>query len=143
MPGCATGEEAYSLAILMREQLDHLDGRAPKVQVFATDIDEPAIATARAGRYPATLLQGMSPERLSRHFVHGIDGSHTSQNLSGSSAPSRRIASRAIRRSPASTYCPVETFSSILTWNCRAPSFLHSIIRLSRTGSFCSAVPKP
>jgi two-component system, chemotaxis family, CheB/CheR fusion protein len=77
VPGCATGEEAYSLAILMREQLDRLDGRAPKVQVFATDIDEPAIATARAGRYPVTLLQGMSPERLSRHFVHGIDGSHT------------------------------------------------------------------
>ncbi len=77
VPGCATGEEAYSLAILMREQLDRLDGAAPKVQIFATDIDEPAIATARAGRYPATLLQGMSPERLSRYFVRGIDGSHT------------------------------------------------------------------
>jgi two-component system CheB/CheR fusion protein len=61
----------------MREQLDRLDGAAPKVQIFATDIDEPAIATARAGRYPATLLQGMSPERLSRYFVRGIDGSHT------------------------------------------------------------------
>jgi two-component system, chemotaxis family, CheB/CheR fusion protein len=77
IPGCATGEEAYSLAILMREQLDRLDGDAPGVQIFATDIDEPAIATARAGRYPATLLQGMSAERLSRYFVHGIDGSYT------------------------------------------------------------------
>jgi len=77
VPGCATGEEAYSLAILMREQLDRLDGNAPKVQVFATDIDEPAIATARAGHYPAVLLQGMSPERLSRYFIHGIDGSYT------------------------------------------------------------------
>jgi two-component system CheB/CheR fusion protein len=77
IPGCATGEEAYSLAILMREQLDRLDGDAPRVQVFATDIDEPAIATARAGRYPATLLEGMSSERLSRYFVHGIDGSYT------------------------------------------------------------------
>ena len=77
VPGCATGEEAYSLAILMREQLDRLDGNAPKVQVFATDIDEPAIATARAGRYPAALLQGMSSERLARYFVAGIDGSRT------------------------------------------------------------------
>ena len=77
VPGCATGEEAYSLAILMREQLDRLDGNAPRVQVFATDIDEPAIATARAGRYPAALLQGLSSERLSRYFVHGIDGSYT------------------------------------------------------------------
>ena len=77
VPGCATGEEAYSLAILMREQLDLLDGDTPKVQVFATDIDEPAITTARAGRYPVTLLQGMSSERLSRYFVRGIDGSYT------------------------------------------------------------------
>jgi two-component system CheB/CheR fusion protein len=77
IPGCATGEEVYSLAILMREQLDRLNGDAPGVQVFATDINEPAIATARAGRYPATLLEGMSSERLSRYFVHGIDGSYT------------------------------------------------------------------
>ena len=77
VPGCATGEEAYSLAILMREQLDRHDESTPKVQVFATDIDEAAIGTARAGRYPSTLLQGMSSERLSRYFVHGIDGSYT------------------------------------------------------------------
>ena len=51
VPGCATGEEAYSLAILLREHMDHLTG-VPKVQVFATDIDESAIATARLGRYP-------------------------------------------------------------------------------------------
>ncbi|MCB8881154.1 PAS domain-containing protein [Acidisoma cellulosilytica] len=77
IPGCATGEEAYSLAILMREHLDRIPDNAPKVLVFATDIDEPAIATARMGRYPDSLLLGMSPERLSRYFVHGIDGSYT------------------------------------------------------------------
>jgi two-component system CheB/CheR fusion protein len=77
VPGCATGEEAYSLAILMCEQLDRLDGNAPKVQVFATDIDESAITTARAGQYPAALLQGMSSERLSRYFVRGSDSSYT------------------------------------------------------------------
>lgn len=77
VPGCATGEEAYSLAMLLREHADSVDGAAPKIQVFATDIDEPAVATARAGRYSSTLLKGLSPERLSRFFVHGIDGSYT------------------------------------------------------------------
>lgn len=67
VPACATGEEAYSLAILLREHMDGLRG-PPKVQVFATDIDEPAIVAARAGRYPATLLQGLSPARLERFF---------------------------------------------------------------------------
>ena len=68
VPGCATGEEAYSLAILLREHMDGL-ADAPKVQVFATDIDDPAIGTARAGRYPATLLDGLSPERRDRFFT--------------------------------------------------------------------------
>ncbi len=77
VPGCATGEEAYSLAMLLRERADSLSDSAPRIQIFATDIDEPAIATARAGRYPSTLLKGLSPERLSRFFVNGIDGSYT------------------------------------------------------------------
>ncbi len=68
VPGCATGEEAYSLAILLSEQLNGMVD-PPKVQVFSTEIDEPAIATARAGRYPATLLQGLSAERRDRFFV--------------------------------------------------------------------------
>ncbi|MES2306340.1 MAG: CheR family methyltransferase [Gemmatimonadota bacterium] len=67
VPGCATGEEAYSIAILLREQMDRLVG-APRVQVFATDIDEAAIDAARLGRYPATLLEGLSPERRERFF---------------------------------------------------------------------------
>ena len=75
--GCATGEEAYSLAMLMREHAEGLGQDAPRIQVFATDIDEPAIATARAGRYPSILLQGLSPTRLSRFFVEGVEGSYT------------------------------------------------------------------
>ncbi len=67
VPGCATGEEAFSLAILLREHLDGLTD-PPQVQVFATDIDEAAIGTARAGRYPASLLDGLSPERRGRFF---------------------------------------------------------------------------
>ena len=72
IPGCATGEEAYSLAILMREHMSTLSP-VPKVQLFATDIDESAITTARLGRYPNTLLEGLSEERLRRffNFSHG------------------------------------------------------------------------
>jgi two-component system CheB/CheR fusion protein len=73
VPGCATGEEAYSLAILLREYMDTL-ATIPKVQIFASDIDEVAISTARAGRFPATLLGGISPERRSRFFTEGPDG---------------------------------------------------------------------
>jgi two-component system CheB/CheR fusion protein len=67
--GCATGEEAYSLAILLREQMERLD-RPPHVQIFATDLDARALAIARAGRYPEGALQHqVSAERLSRWFV--------------------------------------------------------------------------
>jgi two-component system CheB/CheR fusion protein len=73
VPGCATGEEAYSLAILLLEHLDTASSK-PKVRIFATDIDEVAIATARAGRYPATLLDGISAERRARFFIEGTAG---------------------------------------------------------------------
>jgi two-component system, chemotaxis family, CheB/CheR fusion protein len=67
VPGCATGEEAYSIAILLRERLSQIDS-VPRVQVFATDIDESALAIARAARYPAAMLANVAPERLKRHF---------------------------------------------------------------------------
>jgi len=68
VPGCATGEEAYSIAILLCEALEKAEVH-PRVQIFATDVDEHALAVARAGRYPATLLDGASAHRLSRFFV--------------------------------------------------------------------------
>jgi two-component system CheB/CheR fusion protein len=73
--GCATGEEAYSIAILLREHMDGLD-KPPKVQIFATDIDEAAMGVARAARYPANLVKGVSAERLNRFFVSEA-GSYT------------------------------------------------------------------
>ena len=66
--GCATGEEAYSIAMLLREHMDRLE-EPPRVQIFATDIDEAALGVARAARYPATLVKGVSAERLKRFFV--------------------------------------------------------------------------
>jgi two-component system CheB/CheR fusion protein len=67
VPGCATGEEAFSLAMLMREELDGRRIR-PRVQIFATDIDDAALTTARAARYPEALLQGMTDDRRERFF---------------------------------------------------------------------------
>jgi two-component system CheB/CheR fusion protein len=72
--GCSTGEEAYSIAILLQERLETLKQNY-RVQVFATDIDSRAIATARAGLYPASIAQDMTPERLSRFFTREADGS--------------------------------------------------------------------
>ena len=66
--GCSTGEEAYSLAILLFERMEALKARFT-LQVFATDIDRVAIATARAGLYPASIAADLSPERLARFFT--------------------------------------------------------------------------
>ncbi|MFA6033975.1 MAG: chemotaxis protein CheB, partial [Myxococcota bacterium] len=72
-PGCATGEEAYSIAILLAERQEQMK-KSFKVQVFATDIDSQAIATARAGLYPASIAADLSPERLARFFAVEQDG---------------------------------------------------------------------
>lgn len=68
VPGCSTGEEAYSIAILMQEYMESLR-LSFMVQIFATDIDSNSIATARAGIYPASIAADISEERLSRHFT--------------------------------------------------------------------------
>lgn len=65
--GCATGEEAYSLAMLCIERTQGVID-APKVQIFATDLDEDAIATAREGLYTLNDAADVSPERLRRFF---------------------------------------------------------------------------
>ena len=66
--GCATGEEAYSIAILLDEFGAKLDA-PPKIQVFASDINEDAIRLARDCRYDDTIVVDVSPERLQRYFV--------------------------------------------------------------------------
>jgi two-component system CheB/CheR fusion protein len=66
--GCATGEEAYSLAMLLLEYAAGLS-ESPKIQIFATDIDEKAILEARAGCYARNITLDVSPERLNRFFT--------------------------------------------------------------------------
>ena len=74
VPGCSTGEEAYSLAILLQERMEELKQNF-KLQVFATDIDRRAIDCARTGIYPASIAGDISPERLARFFSQEPDGS--------------------------------------------------------------------
>ena len=70
VPACATGEEAYSLAIVFKEALAQLKpARSHTLQIFATDLDRDAIEKARGGLYPANIATDVSPERLSRFFV--------------------------------------------------------------------------
>jgi two-component system CheB/CheR fusion protein len=67
VPGCATGEEAYSFAILLFEALEP-PAMMPPVKLFATDIDEAALDFARQGRYSPSIAERVSPERLARFF---------------------------------------------------------------------------
>ena len=71
--GCSTGEEAYSIAMLLMEQMTTMDCHFP-VQLFATDLDARAIAAARAGQYPASIAADIAPERLKRFFSAEADG---------------------------------------------------------------------
>jgi len=72
--GCSTGEEAYSIAILLQEQMEKLK-KTYNLQLFATDIDIRAIDQARKGLYPAIISADVSPERLARYFTKQADGS--------------------------------------------------------------------
>ncbi len=71
--GCSSGEEAYSLAVVLQESMDRIQ-RHFNVQIFGTDIDEAAIAYARAGVYPESIESDVSPERLQRYFKKNDDG---------------------------------------------------------------------
>lgn len=71
--GCSTGEEAYSLAILLQERIELLRQNY-SVQVFATDIDPRAISVSRAGFYPSSIAADLTPERLARFFTPEKDG---------------------------------------------------------------------
>ncbi|WP_019867065.1 chemotaxis protein CheB [Methylovulum miyakonense] len=66
--GCATGEEAYSIAILLRELMDK-SHQEFKIQIYSTDLSEEVIAVARAGIYPPNIAQDVNPERLRRFFI--------------------------------------------------------------------------
>lgn len=74
VPGCSTGEEAYSIAMALLEFMSEHDVIMPML-LFATDIDELAIERARAGIYPENIVQDITPERLRQFFIK-IDGGY-------------------------------------------------------------------
>jgi len=78
--GCATGEEAYSVAMLLLEEANRRDLRPP-IQIFASDLDARALSTAREGRYPAAIEADVSEERLRRFFSKEADGYRVRQEL--------------------------------------------------------------
>ncbi len=63
VPACATGEEAYSIAMLLTEHAQTLDA-PPAIQIFASDLDEEVLAEARIGSYPSSISTDLSPERF-------------------------------------------------------------------------------
>lgn len=71
--GCSTGEEAYSLAILFAEHRERIMQNC-KIQIFATDLDSQAINQARAGVFPVSIADNISPQRLQRFFTLESDG---------------------------------------------------------------------
>ena len=82
--GCASGEEAYSIAIVLLELMDEIKARHEQemnIQIYATDLDDEAIAVARAGRYPPNIAQDVTPERLRRFFVKDDAGYKVKQDL--------------------------------------------------------------
>ncbi|MBN2193203.1 MAG: PAS domain-containing protein [Polyangiaceae bacterium] len=82
VPGCATGEEAYSLAIVLKEAIAQLrPDRGIAVQVFATDLDKDAIERARAGVYPPGIAENVSAERRRRFFVEEAGGFRLCQEI--------------------------------------------------------------
>lgn len=82
VPGCSTGEEAYTLAIILRECLDaDPKYRTMQVQIYATDLDAEAIDTARSGRYPLNIGADVTSERLERFFVREEDEYRIKQEI--------------------------------------------------------------
>jgi two-component system CheB/CheR fusion protein len=80
VPGCATGEEAYSLAILLIEEASRHDSR-PAIQIFATDMDGRALAIARVGWFPPAIEADVNEDRLRRFFVREKDGYRLRQEV--------------------------------------------------------------
>ncbi len=81
VPGCATGEEAYSLAILLHEHAETLSS-SPQIQIFATDIDQEALDIARQGCYPETIAADITTKRLYKYFTKEGSEYHVKQNIS-------------------------------------------------------------
>jgi two-component system, chemotaxis family, CheB/CheR fusion protein len=80
VPGCASGEEAYSLAIVLLEYLGEKSAQIP-IQIFGTDVSETSVARARSGVFPENIQGDVSPERLRRFFTRVEGGYRISKSI--------------------------------------------------------------
>jgi two-component system CheB/CheR fusion protein len=82
VPGCSTGEEAFSLAMILLEAREEMKPRGQfSFQIFATDLDDDAIARARQGLYPENIVADVPPERLTRFFIQEERGYRVSKEI--------------------------------------------------------------
>ena len=82
VPGCSTGEEAYSLAMVFKEVMEKLKPRKKiTLQIFATDLDKDAIDKARQGIYPANISADVSPKQMSRFFKKDEHGCRVASDI--------------------------------------------------------------
>ena len=81
VPACATGEEAYSIGMLLSEYAQNHEGTLPQMQIFATDLHEEAVEAAREGLYPTAIEADVSQERLRRFFVKEHHGYRVRREL--------------------------------------------------------------
>jgi two-component system CheB/CheR fusion protein len=80
VPACATGEEAYSIAMMLLEHAEKVDA-PPSLQIFACDLDDGAIRVARAGHYAEVITADVSEERLRRFFIKDHSGYRVRREL--------------------------------------------------------------
>ncbi len=80
VPGCSTGEEIYSIAIIIREYMENTE-KIFDVQLFGTDIDKDAIEMARSGIYPPTISSEITPERLKKFFLKKEDNYQINKDI--------------------------------------------------------------
>ena len=84
VPGCSTGEEAYSLAIVLQEAIEEFKSKGKfTIQIFATDLDRDAIDKARLGCFPANITADVSAERLKRFFTREKSGYQVRKEIRG------------------------------------------------------------
>jgi two-component system CheB/CheR fusion protein len=84
VPGCSTGEEAYSLAMVFQEVMEKIKpGKEMKLQVFATDLDKDAIDKARQGIYPENISADVAPQQMSRFFTKDEHGCRVTAEIRG------------------------------------------------------------
>jgi len=81
VPGCATGEEPYTIAMVVSQVLGHPADLASRLRIFATDLDETSLAIARRGEYPLSAAMAIPPELRDRFVTEGPDGITVAKGL--------------------------------------------------------------